>query len=431
MRKIYNKLKNNINDFIYLIYLYFISCFSFFYYAKRKTKSNDDNKNKKIMILIGSIGKGGAERAVVNLAEKLSKKYEVIIVTYHNGRILKEVEDYQCNVRHIHIHKEKFWRIKRIKKIKQIKKENKITHCISFGTIPNYLNAITRIDEKVIISIRNYISIAECSKELKIRNKIASKLSDYIVAVSEDVKEDYIKTYKINPKKITTIYNYCNKEYIEESIQKYDIDECDKKIFEDGKVILTVGKLKKQKGVWHLIIAFKKILEKHKDAKLVILGIGELEEYLKNLIKDMHLENNVYMLGHKNKNIYTYMKNSDIFVLPSLFEGMPNVILEAMECGLPIIATDCHGGNREIIEPGYEEKINCIRKCKYGILIPKLDFNYHNAEDKITKEEMLLADAINEMLENEKLAQYYRQKSLERVNDFNKESYIEKWEEIL
>lgn len=421
-------------DLIYVIYVFFISWFAYFNYIKRKITLNNDIENKKIMILIGNLRKGGAERAVVNLAEKLSKKYEVIIVTYHNRKILKEVEDYQCNVRHIHICKEKFWKIsiiKKIKKIKKIKRENKITHCISFGTNPNYLNAITRINEKVIISIRNYISIAECSKELKIKNKIASKLSDYIVAVSEDVKEDYIKTYRVNPKKITTIYNYCNKEYIEESIKKYDIDECDKKIFEDGKVILTVGKLKKQKGVWHLIIAFRRVLEKHENAKLVILGMGELEEYLKNLIKDMHLENNVYMLGHKNKNIYTYMKKSDIFVLPSLFEGMPNVILEAMECGLPIIATDCYGGNREIIEPGYEEKINCVRKCKYGILIPKLDFNYHNAEDKITKEEMLLADAINEMLENEKLAEYYRQKSLERVNDFNKESYIEKWEEIL
>ncbi len=432
MRKIIELLKK-VKDMLYKYFkkacFFVLFSIASFNKIKRKIKCPKYD-NEKVMILIGKIKKGGAERAAINLAEKLSKVHETFIVTYvEDDKYMKNSEEYICNTHHIHLEKMSY--IKMIKRIKKIKKENKVTYCISFGTGANFINCLTRVNEKVIISIRNYMSVAETDDVSKMKNKAIKVLSDYIVAVSEEVRKDYIKTYKVKEDKICTIYNYCNKEQIEEFIKNYDIDEQDKKIFENSKVVITVGKLKKQKGQWHLIRAFKNVVEKNKDAKLIILGTGELEEYLKTLVKEMNLENYVYILGHKNKNVYTYMKKSDIFVLPSLFEGMPNVILEAMECGLPIIATDCYGGNREIIEPKYHGETKDVKKCEYGILTPKLDFVYYTAKDELTKEEEYISDAINEMLENKEHMKKYREKSAERVNDFNKESYIEKWEEIL
>lgn len=403
-------------------------------YNKLRKNRKINNLDKKIMILIGKISKGGAERAAVNLAEKLSKNYEVVIVTYdmydQEKKYIKNVEKYQCNVKHISVSERGF---EKIFCIKRLKKENNITHCISFGTCSNFINSITRENEKVIISIRNYLSVSEKSFYLKIKNKISSKLSDYIVSVSKQVEYDQIKNYHINKNKICTIPNYCNREYIQESIKKYDIDDKDKKIFENSRVIITVGKLKEQKGQWHLIRAFKKIVEKNKDVKLIILGTGYLEEYLEKLILDLNLKDNVFLLGHKNKNIYTYMNKSDLFVFPSLFEGMPNVVLEAMECGLPIIATDCYGGNKEIISPSknIEDEIKDIEKCEYGILIPKLDFNYYNSDEELTKEEIIMANSINEILDDNNLLNYYKEKSLERVKNYDDESYVKEWEKIL
>ena len=249
-------------------------------YNKIRKNRKINNLDKKIMILIGKISKGGAERAAVNLAEKLSKNYEVVIVTYdmydQEKKYIKNVEKYQCSVNHISVSERGF---DKIFYIKRLKKENNITHCISFGTCSNFINSITRVNEKVIISIRNYLSVSEKNIYLKIKNKISSKLSDYIVSVSKQVEYDQIKNYHINKNKICTIPNYCNREYIKESIKKYNIDDKDKKIFENSRVIITVGKLKEQKGQWHLIRAFKKIVEKNKDVKLIILGTGYLEEF--------------------------------------------------------------------------------------------------------------------------------------------------------
>ncbi len=386
-------------------------------------------QKKKIMVLVNKICKGGAERAAVNVAENLSNYYDVILVTPQIDDSFKKIEPYDCTIKHIEIKgKTKV----AIRKIKKFKKENHITHCISFGTKMNFINSVSRVNDKVIISIRNYLSFSEQDKKRKLSHKIASILCDYIIAVSKQVENDQIENYHIKRSKICSIPNYCNKNYIKNSIQNYDIDKQDKAIFQNSKIIITVGKLKVQKGQWHLIRSFKKIVEKHKDAKLIILGMGELEDYLKNLILEMNLENNIFLLGHKNKNIYTYMSMSDIFVLPSLFEGMPNALLEAMACELPIIATDCYGGNKEIIAPEkQQEEIEDIQKCSYGILIPKFDIKKYEAHEKLTKEEVLLANVINEMLDDKSLLTYYKEKSLKRIKDYDYEIHIQQWKEII
>ena len=401
------------------------------FFNKKFKKKKIDNKNKKIMVLVDKICKGGAERMAVNVAEVLSKKYDVVIAMPKIKDEFKKIEQYHCTVNCVEINGDN--EVKIVKNIKKYKKQNGITHCISFGTKVNFFNGITSVNDKAIISVRNFLSYSEQSKKNKLRHKIASKLCDYIVAVSKAVEYDQIKNYSINTNNICTIPNYCNKEYIEKCIKDYDIDDNDKHLFKSGKVVINVGKLKFQKGQWHLIRAFKEVVKKHKDAKLIIIGMGELEEYLKKLIMDMHLENNVFLLGHKNKNIYTYMAKSDIFAFSSLYEGMPNVILEAMACNLPIIAADCYGGNKEIIAPNLDidKNINKLEKCEFGILLPKLDMKMYNYDDDLTNEEKILADAIGQMLDNGKLLYSYKEKSAKRIIDYSQTSYDKMWEDML
>jgi N-acetylgalactosamine-N,N'-diacetylbacillosaminyl-diphospho-undecaprenol 4-alpha-N-acetylgalactosaminyltransferase len=157
----------------------------------------------------------------------------------------------------------------------------------------------------------------------------------------------------------------------------------------------------------------KEVIKKVPDAKLLILGRGPLYEYFDTYIKDNNLDNNIELLGFK-PNIPDYLKKSKVFVITSYYEGLSNSLLEAMSYGIPVIASDSNGGNKEVIDD------------KYGILIPDF-YNNHDIEDN----EKLLAKEIIDILNNKKNYEYYSKKSLERAKDFDKNVIIKKWMDIL
>lgn len=126
----------------------------------------------------------------------------------------------------------------------------------------------------------------------------------------------------------------------------------------NGKTILHVARLVEKKGTRYLLEAFSKIFLHVKDAKLLIIGEGDLKQELKNLSKKLKIDKNVSFLGSMpNTNVKQYMAQSDIFVLPSVeaksgdSEGLGMVFLEASCMGLPIVATK-HGGIPEVVKDG-------------------------------------------------------------------------------
>ncbi|MCK4815270.1 glycosyltransferase, partial [bacterium] len=124
-----------------------------------------------------------------------------------------------------------------------------------------------------------------------------------------------------------------------------------------GKRILAVGSFKDQKDHESLIRAFAK-LQNSLSATLVIVGEGPLRPKLEDLIAELSLEKSVKLPGFF-ANPYLWYRDADLFVLSSLYEGFGNVIVEALECGVPVVSTDCLSGPREILEDG-----------KYGRLVP-------------------------------------------------------------
>lgn len=118
----------------------------------------------------------------------------------------------------------------------------------------------------------------------------------------------------------------------------------------DEKIIVFVGRLHPIKGLNYLIKALHLIKSKNYKLALLIIGRGSEQSKLKNLVNEYNLNTDVYFIGEvKNKEIPNYLSSCDIFVLPSLSEGFPIVILEAMASGLPIVATNV-GGLPDIIE---------------------------------------------------------------------------------
>ncbi len=387
----------------------------YMFYSNNTIKKRKIKKGNNILILISKLNDGGAERVAINIAENLSKKYNVTLLSYKE----KTEVDYPVNnIEHLTITGEE---IQLIRKIRKIKKQRDINYCISFCTGANFLNIASRYKEEVVISIRNFIS--SLAKRERIKNKMMGKFADKIVAVSDSVKQDVIENFNMKEEKIVTIENFYEKEKIEKQLMCQNaLNKEEEKIFKNSKIVINVGRLSYQKAQGNLIRAFKEVVNKNNNIKLIIIGQGKLEKELRALITELELENNVFLLGFKT-NPYQYLKRADVFILSSLYEGMPNVVLEAMACGLPVIATDSKGGNREILAPS---KI----KDEYGVLIPTPNYNCSSI-DELSEEEKQMAKAILEMVENEDLSKHYKQQSVKRIQNFSKEKIIEKWYKII
>jgi len=393
---------------------------------------------KNIAIIINDINDNGAARVVSNLSLNLpNDKYRktIIITDYTIKGYPIDGDLIDLNVKGSNSFLKKIFNtFIRIRKVKKIKRQKEIDTTISFLPNPNLVNILSKRKEKVIISVRNFMSKSLSSSKLFIYKKVIKHLynkAHLIVAVSEAIKLDLIKNFGVNEDKIIVIHNFYDiKNIREDSIKKLSLKK--QNIFKQPTII-TSGRLSNQKGQWHLIRAFSKVKEKIPNAQLVILGKGDLKSKLIDITYKLKLENSIHFLGFQS-NPFKYIAEADIFVLPSLYEGFPNALCEAMACGLPVISTDCQSGPREILEPCIDIEVPTIKKTvygSYGILVPVFSELRYLTTEELTKEEIFMEEAIIELLENEDKMYKYKLKSIERIDHFNISNVIENWINII
>ena len=164
--------------------------------------------------------------------------------------------------------------------------------------------------------------------------------------------------------------------------------------------------MRKEKNQLLLIQAF--FILKSLPCKLLIVGAGVMEEVLKQKVKDLGLMDKIIFCGF-DKNPFKYVNRSDCFVLSSDVEGFPNVLIEALACGKPVISTDCSSGPRELLAPAtdlHHRAINTYEIGEYGILTP-------------VKDVISLANAMKKMYEDAGLRNQFESKAAERAGQFD------------
>ena len=172
-----------------------------------------------------------------------------------------------------------------------------------------------------------------------------------------------------------------------------------------NSIIISVGKLQKQKGFDILIRAFSKLHQKYPQWTIIILGEGKSRPGLENLRKSFGLESKILLPGKVSTPI-PYLEQADIFILPSRYEGFSNALCEAMACGKAVIATDCPG-NRAIIRDGTD-----------GLLVPRENVS-------------ALAEAMELLMSNPKKRKSLSLQANEVVDRFRIDKIMRQWDEIL
>jgi len=237
-------------------------------------------------------------------------------------------------------------------------------------------NYFSRVKAKTVIRVgiplsivfKNFSSFKD-KYVLTFLTKILYKRADTIIAVSKGIADDVASVTGVSRKNIKVIYSPKNIDNIRNRSKEYV-----PKIFNEctGPFILHVGRLVPQKDVETLIKAFSLFRQKN-EGHLIIVGDGSDKEKLEKLVSDKNISEYVSFEGNQN-NPYVYMKNANVFVLSSRWEGLPNVLIEALICGVPVVATDCPvGGSREILEPNATNKNqldDLLKRVDSGFLVP-------------------------------------------------------------
>ena len=179
--------------------------------------------------------------------------------------------------------------------------------------------------------------------------------ADHIIAVSDGVVDSLALRLKIPRNRITRVYN---------PVVTADIDELARSIpehpwmLDEGPpVILGAGRLARVKDFPTLLRAFQQV-SRNRPVRLIILGEGRWRLRLENMIRKMGIEATVSLPGWVS-NPYAFMSRASVFVLSSKFEGLGNVLIEAMACGCPCVSTNCPSGPAEILDDG-----------RFGPLVP-------------------------------------------------------------
>lgn len=387
-------------------------------------------QSNNVMILTQCLSGGGAEKLAANLSLGLRGKANVLIVTYWQDE--KEYEFYgkRINLGLVGTGKlEKFiTAIKRIRAVRQLKKNYHIDFTVSYVPHCDYVNVLSRLSkEKILIDVVSNMSTVFPRGLSKRFRRWVLHQADFLITVSEGVRQDLIRNFGISPEKSETIYNSCDVEAVQkECREKKGMQKAG--FCPPDHYISAMGSFRHAKGHWHLIKAFYTIKDEIPGYHLVILGDGAYRNQYEALIRLLGLEDRVSLPGFINPP-HGIISDSELFVFPSVYEGFGNAVIEAMACGTPVVSVDCDYGPREILAPKTSLDLKCsdIQSCEYGILSPPFGMEDIDITNCMEEKEIQLGKAMLAMLKNEELRNSYRRKGLSYCREFDNEAITGEW----
>ena len=318
-----------------------------------------EKNKKKVIVFIPSIEDGGVEKNLFLIINYIKKKIKFIdLITFDK----KNNHKFNKKIKIINPFLNFFPFSKRLPKyflciLTLIYKIISNRNCIILSFQANiYVIIIAKLFNIRVIT-RSNSSSSGWSKNIfkQVLFSFFFKKADKILVNSYDFKKEMDKKYKINTTCILNPFDF-NK------IKKKSLEKC-KKIYSNQNTLklITIGRLTYQKDFLTLLKAMK-ILKNKINFELVIIGKGVDKMMLENYIYQNDLKKNVKLIGYQ-KNPFKFLIQADVFLLTSIFEGSPNVLVEALYLKKYIISTDCPTGPKEILNNG-----------KYGSLVKIKDF---------------------------------------------------------
>ena len=345
---------------------------------------------KKVILITPSLNMGGAEIMCENLAVSLSElDTKVIVISLFSDKTIISNRLESKNIEIKFLDKKRGLDISMVKKLKNIFAEEKP------DAVHSHNNAIQYVVPAAVLSgvkkrVHTVHSIAE--KELikpvrKVVKLFYKKCHVVPVALSKLVQDTVVKEYHLPAKNIPVIYNGIN---LSNCIPKSDYS------IKEKFTILHIGRFEEVKNHKTLVKAFSKFHHMYPNSELKLIGDGTERENMENLVHQLKIKDNVKFLGLQS-NVYGYLHDADAFTLPSIYEGIPMTLIEAMGTGLPIVASNVGGipnmleneKSALLIEPSEDELFTAFERLYLNESLRKtIGINAKNRSIAFSSKEM-------------------------------------------
>ncbi|NTW51421.1 MAG: glycosyltransferase [Chlorobiaceae bacterium] len=357
------------------------------------------------ILFINSIGRnkfGGGEKWMVNAAKGLTERgHSVVLASKKNSKILEYATARGVRTGVFEIRGD-LSPLTTLKIAAWMKRNDTDILICNLNKDVRVAGLAARLIGKPLVLARHGMLL--CSRKWKHKLTLTN-LTDGIITNSRTIKEAYAGYGWFDSDFVKVIYNGL---IIPESVTAWDFASR----FPGKKIIYSAGRLSEQKGFGYLIEAAAILRRKRSDLLFAVSGEGKLEEELKAKVRALGLEDSFVLLGFAS-DIYPYLKGCDLFVLASLFEGMPNVVMEAMAMQKPVIATDVNGA-RELMGATSRSL-----DCATGIIIPP-------------KDPQAIADAVEKIIDNPEALAAFGKAGHERVSrEFTMPAMVDNLERYL
>ena len=366
---------------------------------------------EKLLLISPMLHQGGFERVCITTARLLKPYYDVSIVIFDDADIAFDIRGLSIINIHLGVRNGKLAKItnlmRRAVRVRKLKQGLTPVIAYSFGPSANMVNALSKTSlTRVFLGLRGYQDVADDPKM-----KLYVRKADRIICCSKEIEA--IVQEKYGYLQTATLYNPYDAEGITE-LSKEKVTDLPWKMEDEDRprILIGVGRDDPIKGFWHLIKAFYLVQKEIPQMRLIIMGDGSFEQ-AKSLVSELQLEQKVYFPGVR-KNPYKYLAASEMFLLSSYTEGFPNVLVEAMILGRPLISTDCRTGPAEILDHG-----------KYGILVPDMGDTEDYSGDTISEKETCFAEKIIEVLKDSERQKELSELERKRAGEFDYDSYVD------
>ena len=303
---------------------------------------------------------GGAERVVLNLLEGMTEKDLPLdlVLAVAEGPYLDRVPE-TVNIVDLNVGRIINCILPLVRYLRTERPHVLISHLNHANVIALIASYLSGTKTPVIVVAHNTLSVARITQPqgrlVKPLMKWLYPQANAVATVSQAAARDMEVELNLPPHSVRTLYNpIVDRRLFDQAEEAIDCSWLQPNC---PPVFLSIGRLTEQKDFTLLLKSFAR-LRQQLDARLIILGEGELRSDLEALITELNLTDSVSLPGFV-KNPYPYLKAASAFVLSSRWEGLPTVLIEALACGCPVIATDCPSGPQEILAGG-----------KYGFLVP-------------------------------------------------------------